>query len=226
VRSVGLDADERPAIYAPFTQRTLPFLRWTSFVVRTAGDPVAAIPVIRRALLTIDPEQPVYEETTIAQLLAASVAERRFSLLLLGIFAIVALALATIGLYGLISFSVAERTREIGVRVALGASARRVYLLVLTEALTRTAAGLLIGLAGPVTLARGAALPGGADRSAHVRGRDSAAAGVSDRGRLRAGAPRGSCGSRRGVARRLASIRRRTVRPRLRLETADPTTLS
>jgi putative ABC transport system permease protein len=154
VRSVGLDADERPAIYAPFTQRTLPFLRWTSFVVRTAGDPVAAIPVIRRALLTIDPEQPVYEETTIAQLLAASVAERRFSLLLLGIFAIVALALATIGLYGLISFSVAERTREIGVRVALGASARRVYLLVLTEALTRTAAGLLIGLAGAVALSR------------------------------------------------------------------------
>jgi len=119
-----------------------------SMVVRTSGDAVALAPAIRRAIWSVDKDQPIVRVATMDELLAASEAQRRFALILFEAFALMALVLAATGIYGVISGSVTERMREIGVRSALGATRGNIAVMVLRQGMALTALALLIGLAG------------------------------------------------------------------------------
>jgi len=119
-------------------------------VVRSRGDAAALTPAIRRAIWSVDKDQPIARTSTMVRLLAASAAERRFALVLFEAFALTALVLAAAGIYGVLSGSVAERTREIGVRSALGASRRSILQLVVRQGMRLTGLGVAIGLAAAV----------------------------------------------------------------------------
>ena len=123
-------------------------------MVRTRGNAAALAPAVRRAIWSIDKDQPVVRVATMDALLAASAAERRFALILFEAFAIAALVLAAAGIYGVLAGSVAERTREIGVRSALGASRADIVGLVVWQGMTLTAVGIVIGLAGAAVASR------------------------------------------------------------------------
>jgi len=147
-----LDAAPPAEIYIPYQQS--PFFAGGSLAVRTAGDAVAMAPANRKLILGIDPTQPVYSVKTLEQALADSVAPRRFNLFLMGTFAAAALLLALVGIYGVIAYSVAERTREIGVRMALGAQRHEVVRMVVGEGMAMALAGIAAGLAGAWGLTR------------------------------------------------------------------------
>lgn len=122
--------------------------------VRTSSDPLGFAPALRRAVMELDGEQPVSAVASMEQNLADSVATKRFSTTLLGIFAVLALLLATIGIYGVISFSVTRRTHEIGVRMALGARRADVLRMVVGQGTLLALIGVAIGLAAALALTR------------------------------------------------------------------------
>ncbi len=146
VRSTGLDRGEGPAVYAHYTQRLFTWLRWTTFTVRTHGEPLQYATPIRRALASVDPNQPVYQIAPLEQVLSQSVATRRFNTLLLDLFAGLALLLAAVGVYGTIGYWVAQRTREIGVRMALGATRGAIASMVVGKSAALTGLGVAIGI--------------------------------------------------------------------------------
>jgi putative ABC transport system permease protein len=125
-----------------------------SLVVRVNGDAAALVPAIKKAIWGVDKDQPITRVVTMDALVAASEAERRFALIVFEAFALVALALAAAGIYGVLSGSVTERTREIGVRSALGASRADILALVIRQAMTLTGFGVAIGLAGAIAASR------------------------------------------------------------------------
>jgi len=151
VRNRSLNSASRQAYYVPQTQT--PFSQMT-MVVRTANDPHGLIPVVTRVVGSMDRDLPVFSIKTMDEYLAASVAAPRFNSTLLGIFAAVALVLTIVGLYGVMSYSVAQRTNEIGIRMALGAQTRDVLRLIVAQGFKLVLAGLLIGLAGAFALSR------------------------------------------------------------------------
>ncbi len=143
VRYRGLDAEAPPAMYPSLAQNP-----WPGFevVVRTAGDPLSLATSLRQAIWSIDPQLAVQDVSSLEQALAGSLARRRFTLLLMSCFAATALLLAALGVYGLTSHQVAERTREIGVRMALGATRADVLRMIAGQGLVPALAGIAIGL--------------------------------------------------------------------------------
>jgi putative ABC transport system permease protein len=151
VRSSSLAAESRETIYVPyFFQSFLPL----TFVIRTAADPASLMPQIRSAVTALDKDVPVADLATLESWVTGAMAQTRFLLALTGAFAGLALVLAAIGLYGVVSFSVRQRTREIGVRVALGASDRDVRRLILGHAMVVAGVGIVFGLVASVALTR------------------------------------------------------------------------
>jgi ABC-type antimicrobial peptide transport system permease subunit len=130
----------------------LPFAQWPSWsspiVVKTQGDPLALVPAIREAVRAIDASLPVDDVATLEQRLAASLAQDRFRAWLLGAFSIVALPLAAVGLFAVLSYTTARRVREIGIRMALGARTESVRRLAMRHGLIPAFAGVIIGVIG------------------------------------------------------------------------------
>ena len=151
VKQTNLTDSVTPQMYAPFVQAPWPFLM---AVARTTAAPEAAAGSLRQALAHLDPEQSAGEIRTFDQYLARSIATPRFTAILLGAFAALALLLAGFGLYGVMAYSVAQRSREIGIRIALGAQAADVRSLVVSQAVRLGAAGLTIGVAGALAVTR------------------------------------------------------------------------
>jgi putative ABC transport system permease protein len=151
VRYRTLEAASRVEIYWPQLQRPWPA---QSFVVRTTLDPAGLKAAAERELQAIDPDQPVYAVRTMTELMTQSTARRRLATLLIGLFAVAALLLAAVGVYGLTATSVAERRQEIGIRMALGAKPAQVVRATVLESLTHAAIGVAAGLAGAAVLAR------------------------------------------------------------------------
>jgi predicted permease len=155
IRQMGLDRDVQPMVYVPFQQeRSEPFLlRFVAFVVRTST-PGSVVEGIRAEIRRAAPDLPIQSSVTMDEAVAASVAQPRFRMVLVGLFAMTATLIATCGLYGLMAYAVTQRRREIGVRMALGAERRDVLRLVLTRALRVVVAGLIVGLAGAAGVTR------------------------------------------------------------------------
>jgi len=125
-----------------------------TLVVRAASDPLGIVGAVRSEIWAIDKDQSVYDIKTMDQLLSEMMSQRRFSMLLLGIFAAVALILAAVGIYGVMSYSVTQRTHEIGVRIALGAQSGDVLKLVVMQGMALALIGVTIGLAASLALTR------------------------------------------------------------------------
>jgi putative ABC transport system permease protein len=151
VRYDNLTAEAESFVYYPHPGLTYPFM---TLVIRTAGDPAEMAPVIRREIAAIDADQPVSDVRTMTQVMADTVSRARFNTLLLGIFAGLATLLAAVGIFGVMNYSVQLRTREIGLRMALGAQPGRMLMLVLRQGLVLTLIGIGVGLAGALALAR------------------------------------------------------------------------
>ncbi|MGB7921784.1 MAG: ABC transporter permease [Pyrinomonadaceae bacterium] len=151
VKHYGLDAESRVQIYLPYLQVSRSSM---SLVVRTDGDPASLAPALRREILALDKDQPVASLRTMEDVVSESVAQPRFSTLLLGVFAGVALILAAVGIYGVIAYSVMQRTHEIGIRMALGAGRGDILKLVLGQGMALALTGIAIGLVAAFIVTR------------------------------------------------------------------------
>jgi predicted permease len=151
VKYLGLGVDTDPAFYMPFGQT---YYSRMFLVVRTSGDAAALAPELRNAIQSIDPGLTLAQVATMEQALALSVSQPRFDTMLLGLFAGIALLLAAAGIYGLIAYSVAQRTQEIGVRMALGAAQGDVLRMVVRQGASLATIGITIGLGGAFALTR------------------------------------------------------------------------
>ncbi len=154
VRQWSLTAEPRPEIYYPYRQNPVDFWTQTSLVVTTLGDEAALIPTLAMSLRSMTPELPFSNPRSLPQIYSELLWQPRFSVSLLAIFALVAVALAAIGVYGAMSFAAAARRRELGVRIALGAERRHLVGLLIGHGLGSTVCGLGLGLFGALLLGR------------------------------------------------------------------------
>jgi putative ABC transport system permease protein len=145
----GLDADDAGAIYTPLTQKMQPWKRWGVVVVKPKStDPTNLIPALKQQVWSLDPQLPLSAAKTMDEIMASALAQRRFSTTLLGLFAGCALLLAVVGTYGILSYIVTQRTREIGIRMALGAQREDVLKEVVGEGAKLVLAGVVGGFVG------------------------------------------------------------------------------
>jgi len=147
VRRDGKTAPLWPQVYLSASQTDLYPVRLASFAVRAVGDPHSFVAAIQHEVWAIDPDQPITAVRTLDEVLSASMAERRFNLTLLAAFALLAVVLAVVGVYGVVAYAATERTREIGIRIALGAARRDVVALVVRSGLQWAIAGVAVGTA-------------------------------------------------------------------------------
>lgn len=151
VRHTTLDDTVRAMVYWPHPQLAYPFM---TLVVRAEGDPESIVSGMRNQVRSLDPEQPISNVATMNQLLTESVGKARFATFLLSLFALLALMLATVGIYGIISYAVSQRTHEIGIRMALGASASDILRMVIVQGMSLTVIGAVIGVLASIGLMR------------------------------------------------------------------------
>jgi putative ABC transport system permease protein len=151
VKQYGLDQVTTMQTYEPYIQQTFPYM---TLVVRTTGDPTNLNAAIRSEVLKLDKEQPTTNFKTLNEFFSISIAQQRFSVVLLGVFAVVALVLSAVGIYGVLSYAVTQRTHEIGIRVALGAGRRDVLRLVVGQGMLLTVIGIAGGLGAAFALTR------------------------------------------------------------------------
>jgi putative ABC transport system permease protein len=150
-REASLAEEPRGELFTPYAQTTVP---GSALVVRSTGTPGEVVNAVRGAIATVDPDVAIYDVRTMSQQVDASVAQSRLRSALLAVFSVVALILASLGVYGVIACSVAERKKEIGIRVALGARPSEVRSMVLGQGLKLTLIGLAVGLAGAAAATR------------------------------------------------------------------------
>ena len=150
VRARGIEAEPRPTVYVNYRQRPRTASQF-NVVLRTKADPTAIFAPVRNVLSQLDPTLPP-RLSTFTQIYSESLSSRRFNLLLVGAFALAALLLATAGVLGVLAYSVAQRTREIGVRIALGATTGDILQMVLWQGLATAAVGIAVGLVGAYLL--------------------------------------------------------------------------
>jgi predicted permease len=149
VRAQRLDQVTQPLVLVPRSQWPMPFMR---VLLRTAGSPLALAPLLRAEVLAIDKDQPLANVRTLEGVISESLGERKFQMMLLTAFGAIALALASVGIYGVVAYSVAQRAREIGIRMALGAQGSSVLRMVVASGLRLAALGVAIGLMGAFAL--------------------------------------------------------------------------
>jgi len=155
VRQLGMETEPRPEFYISYKQSgNRGFFLPRDLVLRSTGDPYGQVAALRATVRAIDPDMPLSEIRSGEDIVAGSVAQRRFNMLLIGVFAAAALLLAALGVYGVVSHAVAARTREIGVRVALGADRGAVLRMVIRQGALMIGAGAALGLAGALAAAR------------------------------------------------------------------------
>lgn len=152
VRDEGPEGEPSPEIYTPYAQSA--FFAGGNFIARTTADPTAVAPALRRAIWSADKTAPITDMLTMDQIVADSVAAPRFQTILLGAFGALGLVLAMVGIYGVISYSVSQRTREFGVRMALGAQPESILRMVIREGMLLVLAGVAVGVAGALALER------------------------------------------------------------------------
>ena len=154
VRRAGRAARIEPGVYYPAAQTELYPVPLADFALRTTGDPRPLLPLVREAVLSIDRTQPIGNVRTLDEVLDESMARRRFEMILIVLFAAVAVALTVVGIYGVVSYNVSQRVGEFGMRAALGASRADILAIVLRQAGTLVAIGLVLGLAGALALSQ------------------------------------------------------------------------
>jgi predicted permease len=158
VKQNGLDEEPRPQIYRPLEQITPQWkanlMRANDMLVKSSVEPTSLISAIKREIQAIDKDQPIAQVATLDSKLSLSIAPQRFTVILLVSFSLIALSLASAGIYGVMSYAVTQRTQEIGIRMALGARTVDVLKLVLARGMTLTLIGVAIGLLGAVALTR------------------------------------------------------------------------
>src|SRR5208337_4510410 len=151
LKSFGLEKETHADLYRPFDQAPFPLI---AFVLRTGPQPESLANAFKRAIWSVDKDQPIFKLVAMGELAGESVTLRRVSAILLVAFALLALTMAALGIYGVISYSVAQRTHAIVIRMALGAGRPEVLRLIMGEGLRLAVTGVAFGLAGAVVLAR------------------------------------------------------------------------
>jgi putative ABC transport system permease protein len=151
VKAEGLDVEGKPQLYRPLFQQTGVAL---TFVLRTQADPATLAGAVLREIQAVDPDMPVFEIRPMSEIVAEGISRQRFAMAVLGVFAVVALVLSAVGIGGVTAYVTGRRTREIGIRMALGAQRGDVLRLIVGQGLKMIVAGLVVGLIGSLLLTR------------------------------------------------------------------------
>jgi predicted permease len=151
VKHYGVDQESREELYLPAAQNAIPSF---TLVVRTSGDPTAVTAAVRQAVQAVDADVPLYQVRTLESIMAEAVAQRRLATVLISVFGSLAVLLGAVGIYGVTSYAVTQRTQEMGIRMALGAQPGQIFKLVLGNGMMLVAFGIVAGLAGAFGLSR------------------------------------------------------------------------